>query len=73
MHLNDPWKELYKNWPARNDREAQALKLLSEAKSERIIEETGMSREEYRDFMKWAKEYEVAHLCVKGGDANARK
>lgn len=25
MHLNDPWKELYKNWPARNDREAQAL------------------------------------------------
>ena len=73
MHLNDPWKELYKNWPARNDREAQALKLLSEAKSERIIEETGMSREEYRDFMKWAKEYEVTHLCVKGGDANARK
>lgn len=73
MHLNDPWKELYKNWPARNDREAQALKLLSEAKSERIIEETGMSREEYRDFIKWAKEYEVTHLCVKGGDANARK
>ena len=73
MHLNDPWKELYKNWPARNDREVQALKLLSEAKSERIIEETGMSREEYRDFIKWAKEYEVTHLCVKGGDANARK
>ena len=73
MHLNDPWKELYKNWPARNDREAQALKLLSEAKSERIIEETGMSREEYRDFIKWAKVYEVTHLCVKGGDANARK
>ena len=73
MHLNDPWKELYKNWPARNDREAQALKLLSEAKSERIIEETGMSREEYRDFMKWAKGHEVARLCVKGGDANARK
>ena len=73
MHLNDPWKELYKNWPAWNDREAQTLKLLSEAKSERIIEETGMSREEYRDFMKWAKEHEVTHLCVKGGDTNARK
>ena len=73
MHLNYSQKELYKNWPARNDREAQALKLLSEAKSERIIEETGMSREEYRDFIKWAKEYEVTHLCVKGGDANARK
>ena len=73
MHLNDPWKELYKNWPARNDREAKALKLLSEAKSERILVETGMSREDYRDFMKWAKEHEVAHLCVKGGDANARK
>ena len=73
MLLNDPWKELYKNWPARNAREARALKLLSEAKSERIIEETGMSREEYGDFMKWAKEYEVSHLCIKGDDANARK
>ena len=73
MRLNDPWKDLYKNWPARNDREALALKLLSEAKSERIIEETGMSIEEYRAFMKWAREYEVSHLCVRGGDANARK
>ena len=40
MHLNNPWKKLYENWPARDDREALALKRLSEAKSERIIEET---------------------------------
>ena len=51
MHLNDPWKELYKNWPARNDREAQALKLLSEAKSERIIEETGKYISRQKDLL----------------------
>ena len=73
MHLNNPWKKLYENWPARDNREALALKLLSEAKSERIMEETGMNREEYRDFMKWAREYEVSPLCVRGGDANAGK
>ena len=73
MHLNNPWKKLYENWPARDNREALALKLLSEAKSERIMEETGMNREEYRAFMKWAREYEVSYLCVKGGDANAGK
>ena len=73
MHLNNPWKKLYENWPARDNREAMALKLLSEAKSERIMEETGMNREEYRAFMKWAREYEVSYLCVKGGDANAGK
>lgn len=73
MHLNDPWKDLYKNWPARNDREALALKLLSEAKSELIMEETGMNHEEYRDFMKWSREYEVSHLCVRGGDTYAGK
>ena len=66
MHLNDPWKELYENWPAANDRELLALKLLSEAKSDRIIEKTGMSMEEYRSFMKWAREYETEHLCIKG-------
>ena len=71
MHLNNPWKKLYENWPARDNREALALKLLSEAKSERIMEETGMNREEYRAFMKWARAYEVSHLCVRGGDANA--
>ena len=64
MYLNDPWKELYKNWPARNDREALALKLLSEARSDRIIEETGMTMEEYKSFMKWAREYEIEHLCI---------
>ena len=73
MHLNNPWKKSYENWPARDNREALALKLLSEAKSERIMEETGMNREEYRAFMKWAREYEVSHLCVRGGDANAGK
>ena len=46
MHLNNPWKKLYENWPARDNREALALKLLSEAKSERIMEETGMNHEE---------------------------
>lgn len=64
MHLNDPWKDLYSNWPARNDREALALKLLSEARSDRIMEETGMSMDEYKSFMQWAKAYEVEHLCV---------
>lgn len=64
MLLNNPWDEFYHNWPARNDREATALKLLSEAKSDRILEETGMSIDEYRSFMKWAKEYETTHLCV---------
>ena len=73
MHLNNPWKKLSENWPARDNREALALKLLSEAKSERIMEETGMNHEEYRAFMKWAREYEVSYLCVKGGDANAGK
>ena len=73
MYLNNPWKDLYENWPARDDREALALKLLSEAKSDLIMEETGMSYEEFRDFMKWAREYEESHLCVKGGDINARK
>lgn len=73
MHLNNPWKKLYENWPARDNREALALKLLSEAKSERIMEETGMNREEYRAFMKWAREYEVSYLCVKGGNANEGK
>ena len=73
MHLNNPWKKLYENWPARDNREALALKLLSEAKSERIMEETGMNHEEYRAFMKWAREYELSYLCVKGGDANAGK
>lgn len=73
MNLNDPWKDLYKNWPSRSDREAIALKLLAEAKSELIMEETGMSREEYRDFMRWARAYEVSHLCVKGGNLNAGK
>ena len=66
-------EKLYENWHARDNREALALKLLSEAKSERIMEETGMNREEYRAFMKWAREYEVSYLCVKGGDANAGK
>ena len=73
MHLNNPWNNLYDNWPVRNGKEAVALKLLSEAKSELIIEETGMGRKEYTDFMKWAREYEVSHLCVKGGDTNAGK
>ena len=73
MHLNDPRKDLYKGWPARDDREAMALKLLVEARSDLIMEKTGMSREEYKDFMKWAREYEVSHMCVKGGDANAGK
>ena len=73
MYLNDPWKKIYENWPARDVREALALRLLSEAKSERIMEETGMSYEEYIDFMKWARAYEVSHLCVKGGDTNAGK
>lgn len=66
MFLNDPWKKLYENWPARNDQEALALKLLSEARSESIIEETGMSNEEFRDFMRWAREYEVKNLCIVG-------
>jgi len=66
MHLNDPWKKLYENWPARDDREALALRLLSEAKSESIMEETGMNLEEYRAFMKWAREYEVQNLCIVG-------
>ena len=73
MHLNNPWKKLYENWPARDNREALALKLLSQAKSERIMQETGMNREEYRAFLKWAREYELSYLCVKGGDANAGK
>ena len=47
MHLNDPRKDLYKGWPARDDREAMALKLLVEARSDLIMEKTGMSREEY--------------------------
>lgn len=66
MHLNDPWKKLYENWPARNEREALALQLLSKARSESIIEETGMSREEYKEFMKWAREYEIKNFCITG-------
>lgn len=66
MHLNNPWDKLYENWPARNDREALALKLLSEARVERIMEETGMSYEEYKEFMKWAGSYEVSNLCIMG-------
>ena len=73
MHHSNPWEELYKNWPARNDREAHALRLLSEAKSDKIMEETGMSREELRDFMEWAREYETSHLCIEGGSRNAGK
>lgn len=64
MCLNNPWKDLYNNWPARNDREALALKLLSEARSDRIIEETGMTMDEYKSFMKWARAYEIEHLCT---------
>lgn len=64
MCLNNPWKDLYNNWPARNDREALALKLLSEARSDRIIEETGMTMDEYKSFMKWARAYEIEHLCI---------
>jgi len=64
MHLNNPWDELYKSWPARSDREALALKLLSEAKIERIMDETGMNIKEFNDFMKWARKYEISHLCV---------
>ena len=55
MHLNNPWKKIYENWPVRDNREAMALKLLSEAKSERIMEETGMNREEYRAFNEMGK------------------
>lgn len=66
MQLNNPWEKLYKNWPARNEIEAMALKLLAEAKADRIMEETGMNHEEYLSFMKWAREYETNHLCVSG-------
>ena len=36
-------------------------------------EVTEVHREINKDFMKWAREYEVSHLCVRGGDANAGK
>jgi len=64
MHLNNPWDELYENWPVRNNREAIALKLLSEGKIEKITEKTGMTGEELREFLKWTREYEVEHLCI---------
>lgn len=64
MYHNNPWTKLYENWPARNDKEALALKLLAEAKIDRIMTETGMSYEEFADFMKWAGNYEESHLCV---------
>ena len=62
--MNNPWSEYYENWPARNEKEARALKLLSEGHIELIIAETGMSHEEFRDFILWAKQYEIEQLCV---------
>ena len=41
--INNPWSDLYKEWPARDDREARALELLSQGKIEKIMEETGMT------------------------------
>lgn len=62
----NPWSEMYRNWPARNEREAKALEMLAQAIDfQTIRKECGMSREEWRDFYKWAHQYETDHLCVK--------
>ena len=62
--INNPWSDLYKDWPARDDREARALELLSQGKIEKIMEETGMNNREFGDFIKKFHDYETKHLCV---------
>lgn len=64
---NNPWSEMYSNWPARNEKEAKALEMLSQAIDFKTIrEQLGMSYKEWRDFYNWAKQYETEHLCVPG-------
>lgn len=70
MPPNDPWKKEYDKFPARNEKEAKALELLANAQIDRIMEETGMSLNEFTSFIKWAKEYETKHLCVVGPRRN---
>lgn len=62
----NPWSEMYRNWPTRNEREAKALEMLAQAIDfQTIRKECGMSREEWRDFYTMFKKIGRTNIWIR--------